>query len=309
MRIEIMLEAQFGLNWERWKDILRVVEDSGYDLLFRSDHYVLTQPPDQDSLELWISLTYAASHTRRIEFGPMVAPVTFRQPVLTAKMGAQVDDLSGGRLVLALGAGWCEREHTMFGIPFYDVKTRIDMFEEALEITHLLYDHNEPVSFQGKHFELHDAVLLPRPQRPGGPPILVGGGGPKRTIPLAARYADEWNAFAAIDVFKEKSALLNQHLRKEGRQPEDVRRSISTNTALARNDADLKTILQKRDAELTEALWQRGNTVGTTSELIDRCQQWQEAGVDRLLLQWLDLDDLEGLEIIARDVLPHFHQG
>ncbi len=307
MRIGLMLEGQAGVTWDYWQRFLQLAEDLNYDSLFRSDHFAFASPPDKASLELWVSLTYAASHTQRIEFGPMVTPVTFRPPVVTAWMAAQVDALSEGRLVLGMGAGWNELEHTMFGIPFYDTKTRMDMFAEALELTTRLFKDEEPVTYQGKHFTLENATLL-QPHRPGGPRVLVGGSGPTRTMPLAARYAVEWNMFGSVTRFKERSALLDELLEKEGRQPGDVQRSISTNTTFGKTDADLKARLDAKGVTV-EAAWERGMTVGTASQMIDRFGEWQEAGVDRLLLQWLDLDDTESIEMIARDVLPHFHKG
>ncbi len=117
-QIGIMLEGQDGLNWERWGRILQAAEDFGYQCVFRSDHFTNSEPPDKDSLELWVSLTYAAISTRRIEFGSCVSPVTFRHPAMTVRMAAAVDDLSDGRLVLGLGAGWQDREHHNFGVPF-----------------------------------------------------------------------------------------------------------------------------------------------------------------------------------------------
>lgn len=309
MHIGIMLEGQMGLNWPRWKTMLQAAEDYGYQHVFRSDHFVNPNPPDEDSLELWVSLVYAASHTKRIEFGPMVTPVTFRHPVMTARMAAQVDDLSGGRLVLGLGAGWNEREHHDYGIPFYDRKTRFEMLHDALEITAHLFNSDEPLTYEGVHFSLHDAVLLPRPQRAGGPPILIGGRGPKKSLPFAAKYAQEWNAFAPLDVFKTSNALLTELVIQEGRKPEDVQRSVATRAIFGANEGELQERVQQAGASTTDELWSRGITAGTASELVDRLSQWQEAGVDRLLLQWLDLDDVGSLEMIARDVLPHFHKG
>lgn len=115
LEIAIMIEGQNGLNWPRWQRIVRLVEDLGFAGLYRSDHYTNASPPDLDSLELWVSLTWLAAHTKRIEFGPLVTPVSFRHPTMTARMAAAVDDLSGGRLTLGVGAGWQEREHTNYG--------------------------------------------------------------------------------------------------------------------------------------------------------------------------------------------------
>ena len=176
VQIGLMIEGQWGLTWERWRALLKAAEDYGFQCVFRSDHYTIG-PPDMDSLETWVSLTLAATETKRIEFGTLVCPTTFRHPALTARMAAQVDDLSGGRLVLGLGAGWHEREHKQFGIPFYDKATRYAMLEDALEVTTRLFKSETPVSYAGAHYPLDEAILLPRPQRAGGPPILIGGNG------------------------------------------------------------------------------------------------------------------------------------
>ncbi|MEZ4517315.1 MAG: TIGR03560 family F420-dependent LLM class oxidoreductase [Chloroflexota bacterium] len=204
MEVAIMVEGQNGLNWPRWQRIAAAVEDLGFVGLYRSDHYTNANPPDLDSLELWVSLTWLASHTSRIEFGPMVSPVSFRHPTMTARMAAAVDDLSGGRLHLGLGAGWQVREHTNYGWDLLDIPARFERFEEGLEVVSRLLQSDTPVDFSGDYYQLHDAILLPRPQRPGGPPILIGGNGPKRTLPLVVRYAQEWNG-----VFVPRPAMQN----------------------------------------------------------------------------------------------------
>jgi F420-dependent oxidoreductase-like protein len=193
LEIAIMIEGQNGLNWPRWQKMVRAVEGIGLCGLYRSDHYTNANPPDKDSLELWVSLTWLAANTERIEFGPLVSPVSFRDPTMTARMASAVDDLSNGRLTLGVGAGWQEREHTNFGWQLLEIPERFDRFEEGLEVISQLLQSDEPVDFEGDYYELNEAILLPRPQRPGGPPLLIGGNGMKRTLPLAARYAQEWN--------------------------------------------------------------------------------------------------------------------
>ena len=130
LELAIMIEGQDGLNWERWQRIAHAVQDLGFIGLYRSDHYTNSNPPDQDSLELWVSLTWLASHTKRIEFGPLVTPFSFRHPTLTARMASAVDDLSGGRLTLGVGAGWQEREHTNYGWELLELKSRFKRLEE-----------------------------------------------------------------------------------------------------------------------------------------------------------------------------------
>lgn len=307
-QVGIMIEGQDGLTWDRWKRILQAAEDFGYQCVFRSDHFTNRDGEDKESLELWLSLTYAASHTSRIEFGPLVTPVTFRHPAMTARMGAQVDDLSNGRLILGVGAGWQEREHRKFGVPFYDFPTRYNMFAEALELTHRLYHTEGPAYYQGKHFSLDEAELLPRPQRPNGPPILIGGNGPTRTLPLAAKYADEWNAvFLAPDLYVERAALLDQLLTEAGRQPSDVKRSIMTQVIYGKDDAELQRNLQGHSGSIDDLIKQ-GYIVGTGNAVVDQLGAWAERGVQRFMLQWLTLDDIDGLENMAADVVAKVHQ-
>ena len=303
LEIAIMIEGQNGLNWARWQRMSTAVEELGFVGLYRSDHYTNMNPPDLDSLELWVSLTWLASHTSRIEFGPLVSPVSFRHPTMTARMATAVDDLSNGRLTLGLGAGWQEREHHNYGWELLDVPGRFARFEEGLQIIQHLLQNNEPLDFAGQYYQLHEAVNLPRPQRSGGPPILIGGNGPRRTLPLAARYADEWNGvYIPPAVFAERCEMLDELLGEYGRNPQDVRRSLMAGCWFGRTDAEVQAKLDARNLPLEEA-HQRGLAVGTTGQIVEQLGNWAEAGVQRIMLQWLDLDDLDGLEALAQAVL------
>jgi F420-dependent oxidoreductase-like protein len=302
LELAIMIEGQNGLNWPRWQRIGTAVEDLGFAGLYRSDHYTNASPPDLDSLELWVSLTWLASHTQRIEFGPLVTPVSFRHPTLTARTASAVDDLSGGRLTLGLGAGWQEREHSHFGWDLLDVPRRFKRFEEGLEVVARLLHSDQPVDFEGEFYRLKEAILLPRPQRPGGPPILIGGNGVKRTLLLAARYALEWNAiFVPPHKFAGLNAQLDALLSARGRAPASVRRSLMTGCYFGRDEAEVKRKLRGREAA---ALRERGVVVGVANEVVEQLGQFAAAGVQRIMLQWLDLDDLDGLEAMAKSVLP-----
>lgn len=304
MEVAIMIEGQNGLNWQRWQRIAVAVEELGFVGLYRSDHYTNMNPPDKDSLELWVSLTWLASHTRRIEFGPLVSPVSFRHPTMLARMASAVDDLSGGRLTLGLGAGWQEREHTNYGWDLLDVPGRFSRFEEGLQVIKSLLQSDDPVDFQGSYYRLQEGILLPRPQRTGGPPILVGGNGPKRTLPLAARYAQEWNGvYITPKQFAERNQRLDNLLEENGRSTQDVRRSLMAGCIFGRNRVELEGKLAERNRSAAD-LRQIGLAVGTGNEIVDQLGQWGEAGVQRIMLQWLDLDDLDGLESLAQAVLP-----
>jgi len=296
-----MIEGQDGLDWGRWQRLARTVEDSGYAGLFRSDHFTNATGPVQDALELWSSLTWLAENTERIEFGPLVSPVSFRHPVITAWTASTVDNLAGGRLRLGLGAGWQEREHEAHGFELLETDLRFARYEEALEVVTLLLRSEEPVSFDGEFYRLRDALLKPRSPRPGGPPLVIGGNGPRRTLPFAARYADEWNAvFATPERFVELDARLDELLREAGRQPEQVRRTLMTRAVFGRTDADVESKLSGRPAgELRE----NGIIVGTASEVTEQLGHLDEAGVQRVMLQWLETDDVDGLEAMAESVL------
>lgn len=302
MEVAIMIEGQDGLTWPRWQRIAQAVEDLGFAGLYRSDHYTNADPPDKDSLELWVSLTWLASHTQRIEFGPLVSPASFRQPTMTARMASAVDDLSGGRLILGLGAGWQEREHYHYGWDLLELEPRFARFEEGLQIISHLLQKDTPLDFDGAYYQLHQAVLLPRPQRPGGPPILIGGSGPRRTLPMVAKYAQEWNAvFIPAARIAELNRQLDRLLEGQGRRPSDVRRSLMTELVFGRDEAEVQRKLQGRD---TTEIQQRGIITGTPAEIVEQLGRLSEVGVQRVMLQWLDLDDLAGLEAFASAVLP-----
>ena len=306
IELAIMIEGQNGLTWKHWKNIATAVDDLGFVGLFRSDHYTNANPPDKASLELWTSLTWLATHTHRIEFGPLVTPISFRNPTMTARMAAAVDDLSEGRLILGLGAGWQEREHNNYGWDLLKVPQRMDRFEEGLEVITRLLTSDSPSNFNGNYYKLEDGILLPRPNRPGGPPILIGGNGKKRTLPLVAKYAAEWNAlFISISDFKNLNNQLDQYLEVSGRSPSDMRRSLMAPCIFGKNEAEIakKVEAQTRGQRTPQDLIARDFFVGTANQIIDKLGEWEEAGIYRVMLQWINLDDLDGLEEFAHQVL------
>ncbi|HEY0756253.1 MAG TPA: TIGR03560 family F420-dependent LLM class oxidoreductase [Ktedonobacteraceae bacterium] len=317
VEISLMIEGQNGLNWSRWQRLVEEAEKLGFAGVFRSDHFTNQQKPDLDSLEMIVSLAYLADHTRSIHFGPLVAPLSFRDPVMLARQATAIDDLSNGRMILGLGAGWQEREHTLFGYHLGDVGERMSRFAEGLEVITRLRKSDEPVSFAGQFFQLHEALLLPRPRRSGGPRIMIGGNGPKRTLPLAARYADIWNAvFISPTDFYERSQQLDRLLTAAGRQPADVKRTAMTAVIFARADAGIERRLtwQRSRPELAdlplpqliEQMVSKGLALcGNAEQILSQIQLYTQAGAQELMLQWPDLDDIEGLRAFASDVLPH----
>lgn len=297
VEIALMLEGQNGLTWDRWMAMADAAERLGFVGLYRSDHFTNASPPDVESLELWTSLTWLASHSTKLEFGPLVTPASFRHPAMTARMAAAVDDLSGGRLHLGVGAGWQEREHTLFGFDLLDVPGRMDRFEESLEVVTRLLESDEPVTFEGRYYQLRGATLLPRPKRRGGPPIVIGGNGERRTLPLVARYAHEWNGVIVTpERFAELNTKLDRLVEQAGREPASIRRTLMTGLRTGRTEADVRRALAGKPAEEVKA---RGFLVGTYRQVAEQVEAYGRAGVQRLMLQWLELDDLVGLQGLA----------
>ena len=313
--LAIMIEGQMGLTWPRWRRLCAEMEALGFAGLFRSDHFTNPDPPDGDALETIVSLAYLADRTGRLHFGPLVAPVSFRDPVMLARQAIALDDLSGGRLVLGLGTGWQAREHDLFGYALGDLATRFARLEEALEVVTRLLRGAGPVDYPGRFYRLRDATLLPRPGRPGGPPILIGGNGPRRTLPLVARYADWWNAIALDrETFRARSARLDELLRAAGRRPGDVRRTMMRPLFFGRDEAEIAGRLHGRlrpelagqpiTAVLDTLHREERAIAGDADRIVEQIARDAAAGVEELMLQWFDLDDLDGLRAFASSVLP-----
>jgi F420-dependent oxidoreductase-like protein len=299
--VALMLEGQDGLNWTRWKRFAEAAEDLGFAGLYRSDHFTNPEGPHKDAIELWTSFTYLASTTKRIEFGPMVSPVSFRNPVVTAWTAAAIDDLSGGRFHLGLGAGWQEREHRSYGFDLLEVAPRFARFEEALHVITQLLGSDSPTAFEGSYYHLEDALLLPRPARAGGPPIVIGGNGPKLTLPLVARFADEWNAvYVPAEKFATLSGQLDGLLVDAGRPKGDVKRTLMTRVVIGATDSEAEAAF---DGDVAEAR-ARGVIIGGPEQVVDAFGKLSDAGVQRIMAQWLNMDDFDGVELLASRVIP-----
>lgn len=293
--VAIMIEGQDGITWDRWQRVARAVESAGFHGLFRSDHFTNPDGPRTDSLELWTSLTWLADNTEDVEFGPLVTPVSFRHPVFTARMAKEVDALSDGRLTLGLGAGWQEREHEAFGFDLLEVPERFARFEEGLSVVDRLLHDDGPVSFDGEFYRLDDAELLPRPER--RMPLLVGGNGRQRTLPLAAEFADEWNGvYVPPEEFSDLNDRLDDLLAEVGRDPADVDRSLMTRVIYGRDEEEVEQLCGDDDpADLRAA----GFLVGTRTEVAEQLEALEDAGADRVMCQWLEPDDLERMDSFA----------
>jgi F420-dependent oxidoreductase-like protein len=310
MRVGIMIEAQEGLTWERWFRLAQAAEDLGYESLCRSDHLTgLSGEPKRSSLETWASLTALATRTKRVRFGPMVSPITFYHPAWLAKTATAVDRLSGGRLDLGLGAGWNEYEHAMFGIPFPPLKERMDRLECGARLIRAL-GAGQPVSLAQTYYPLKRAESYPRPTH-GRLRLVVGGRGEKRTLRIVAEFADEWNLTRVdVDGFRAKRRVLAEHCAVVGRDPDTIRRSLMIPLAIGRDSADVTRRIAAARASFPalpadERAWQAASFLaGSPDAVVAALKRWEAAGLERVLLQMLDQEDIAALELFSRTVLP-----
>lgn len=315
VKLGIMLEGQEDLSWGKWHDWVDRCEELGFESLWRSDHLQpLVLGADKEALEAWVSFTTLAARTERIRFGAMVTPMTFRHPSVLAKMAASIDQLSGGRLEMGLGAGWCVPEHTAFGIPFYDWKTRYGMLEEGIEVIKTLWTEDN-ATFKGQHFSLNGATSYPKPVQSPHPPFVIGGNGEKRTIPIAAKYAQEWNGInLTVEGFAEKRELLYGACEKIGRGEGEISTSLAATGIIGRDDREYERRLavvagmlraRKEIGEASpEELMDKGFIVGTPEGVVERILAYGEAGASRVMFQLYDYEDTDLLDLIAERVLP-----
>lgn len=307
MKLRIFTEPQQGASYRQLLRVARHAEDAGFDAFFRSDHF-LSMGDHVDGLpgpsDAWITLAGIARETSRIRLGTLVNSATFRHPALLAIGVANVDDMSGGRVELGLGTGWYEAEHSAYGIAFPPLGERFDILEEQLAVISGLW--NTPTggnfSHPGPRYPILDSPALPKPvQSP--PPIIVGGGGPRRTPALAARHAAEFNLpFRGLAAFVEQKARVEEACRAIGRDPGSMTYSAAVTVAIGATGAEA----ERRAAAIGRdpAHMREFGLCGTPAEVIERIDEWSEAGATRLYLQILDLDDLDHLDLVAAEVLP-----
>jgi F420-dependent oxidoreductase-like protein len=310
MRVGIMIEGQEGLTWERWLRLVQAAEDMGYESLCRSDHLTgLGGESKRASLETWTSLTVLATRTRRIRFGPLVSPITFYQPALLAKMAVALDTLSHGRMDLGLGGGWNEHEHAMFGIALPPLRERLDRLEAAARYIRAL-GVGEPVTLEQAHYSLRKAENYPLPTH-GRLRLVIGGRGEKRTLRIAAEFADEWNVTRVDrDGFRQKREVLATHCAAARRDPESIERSLMIPLAIGRDRGDVAQRIAAARASFPQmpadqAAWRQASFLaGGPDEVVASLKAWEAVGVQRVMLQMLDMEDLAAIELFARHVLP-----
>jgi F420-dependent oxidoreductase-like protein len=314
MRICLMIEGQEGVSWEQWLALARACEDAGLEGLFRSDHYTsISAAGERGSLDAWATLAGLAANTERIRLGTMVSPATFRHPSTLAREATTVDHISGGRVELGLGAGWYELEHTANGFPFPGLDTRLEIFAEQLEIVHRQWTE-DVFDFAGHHYQLSDCRALPKPVQQPKPPLVVGGIALAGTVGPAVRFADEYNTFfASAETCRARRGRIVEACERAGRDPATLAFSLMATCIVAR---DREQLLEKagKVMRLTGsehghptaflADTSDGRIVGTVDEVAEHLHALEEAGVERVMLQHLDHEDLDTVELIGAELLP-----
>ena len=308
MRVSIFVEPHRGATYDDQLRLARHAEAAGFDGFLRADHYqsMGEDPGLPGPTDAWVTLAGLARETSRIRLGTLVNSATFRLPGPLAIMVAQVDAMSGGRVELGMGAGWLEREHSSYGIPFPPLGERFDRLAEQLAIVTGLWatPDGETYSFDGKHYRLLDAPALPKPVQRPGPPVIVGGRGPRRTPELAARFADEFNMpFKTVAettaAFERVRAACDTYARPAGRP---LTLSAGIVVALGRTDAEAA----RRAAPLhvPSALPPEDPVEGSPDKLVQRIGEMAQAGATRVHLRIIDMSDLDHVDLIAERVLP-----
>jgi len=305
-----MIEGQEGVTWPQWLALARACEQSGIGTLYRSDHYIdlSGRHPERGSLDAWATLSALAAVTETIRLGTMVSPATFRHPSVLAKVAATADLISGGRIDVGLGAGWHEREHDAYGFPFPPTGERMEMLEEQLEIVVRTWSE-DAVTFEGRHYALHDLDAQPRPVQKPHPPLILGGNAGPRSARLAARYADEYNiAFPTRAQIEERRSNIERACKQAGRDP--IPFSVMTTVIVGDSEQDLEQRV-RRVAERTGA--DAGTLIndppetwilGTVERAAAQIQQLSDLGVSRLMCQHLAHEDTEFVHVLGEQLAP-----
>jgi F420-dependent oxidoreductase-like protein len=309
MKFRIFTEPQQGADYQTLRSVALAAEELGFDAFFRSDHYLkmgevsgLPGPTDA-----WTALAGLAVETTRIRLGTLVTAATFRLPGPLAIMVAQVDQMSGGRIELGLGAGWFEAEHAAYGIPFPPLGERFERLEEQLAIITGLWGtpEGETFSFDGAHYRLSDSPGLPKPAQRPRPPVILGGAGARRTPRLAARFADEFNVpFRSVADSAAGFARVREACEAAGRYAASMTYSVAQTVCCGKDEAEFRRRAAAIGREPAEA--REDGIGGTPGEVAAKIAEFAEIGAERVYLQVLDLDDLDHLALIASDVAPQF---
>ncbi len=300
--------SEQGDLFEDLVTVAKTAERVGFDSFFVMDHY--RQIPMVDTAtkpmpEAYTLLGGVAARTSTIRIGTLVSGVTYRNPAILAKIVTTLDVISSGRAILGIGAAWHDVEHTSYGVDFPSVAERLDMLEEAVQICRLMFEEDAP-TFEGRYFSIHDAFNFPRPIQTGGPPILVGGGGERRTLKIAATYADACNLFGDVSVVRRKIDVLTRHCERIGRDPSEICKTRLSALVIAENNSKASDKLEKLararnydDTQLSTVVW------GDPQTVAEKSRQYIDAGLDGLIFNFPDPVSTDDIEL-AGEALRHF---
>jgi F420-dependent oxidoreductase-like protein len=312
MRLCLMIEGQEGVSWEQWTALAECAERSGFEGLFRSDHYVsVDEGATRGSLDAWTTLAGIAARTERIRLGTMVSPATFRHPSVLGRSATTVDHISGGRVELGLGAGWYEREHTAFGFPFPPLGERMEVFEEQAEIIVGQWT-TAGFAYDGRHYRLRDCDALPRPVQRPHPPLIVGGAGKRRTVEVAVRLGQEYNVVAAtVEEARALRRRVEEACERHGRDPATLVLSSMNTVCIGATESEARERAQHmvdggmaEEADGAAALRANAGTwiCGTVAQAREQLAALEEAGIERIMLQHLLHDDLDAVELMGAEL-------
>jgi F420-dependent oxidoreductase-like protein len=303
MRLRIMLEASRGATYEQTLALARTTEEEGFDAFFRSDHYVgiFQGDPTFFPTDSWTTLAGLARETGRVRLGTLVTASTFRHPSQLATAVATVDAMSGGRAELGIGAAWHPLEHRMYGFPFPPIGRRIDRLEEQLEIITGLWTTppGPRFSFRGQHFQLEECTAFPRPAQQPRPTIIIGGAGPRRTPTLAARFADGFDAGFGSGL-QERFANFRRICDEVGRDVAEVRLSSGFPVFCGTDAAEV----DRRVGHIGESQLRNLGVCGRPEAVVEALGRLAEAGADTAYLFIYDVEDLDHVRLLGREVLP-----
>lgn len=312
MEVCLMIEGQDGPDWEAWLELAAACERSGITAMFRSDHYApIVGDETTDCHDAWTTVAGLAAATNKLRLGVLVSPVTFRHPAVLAKTAVGCDHISGGRIEVGLGAGWYEADHRRFGFAFPPIGIRMEMLEEQVQVLKGLWS-GDRFNFDGRHYRLQGCLSRPLPVQVPHPPLIIGGACGPRSARIAARWANEYNTvFVGPEECRRRKQVLENACMEVGREPATIRFSLMTGCVVGESRKELERRLE-RVADLrgeravsqflasVEDSW----VIGTLEQVTDRLGRLAEAGVDRVMLQHLDFEDVEMVELLGERVAP-----
>lgn len=298
-------------SWPVVLDLWKHIEATGWDVGCVTDHFMPNTPEREGSmLEAWSTLSALAALVPRLRVGTIVLGNTYRHPAVLAKMAAQVDIISGGRLVLGLGAGWQENEHQAYGIPFYTMRERLERLDEACQVLKALWTQRRS-DFAGRHYQLSNAPLEPKPVQRPYPELMIGGGGERVTLRIVARHADHWNVWGGPRILAHKGAVLAEHCAAVGRDPKTITRSANMALLITDRPDEVERLVQTIETRLGRHAADARDTclAGTPEQIRERLHQLREAGVDVLFIptMFMARDGLrETLDRFITEIAPAF---